>query len=208
MEENRIPVSYVAGTSMGGLVGGIYATGRSPAEVKEITNTINWDDVLRGQTPFQDLSFRRKQDAHEVPNSLEFGLRKGLQFPGGFNSGQQVTLILDRVALRIPNSRASTISPYPLPVWLPTLFRVSLMYFAVALCRWHCDRRCLSRASLHLSGRGITSTPMADCSTTFPSTLPKRWGPILSSASIWKPSHSVHRPPFPASPYWVNPSPL
>src|SRR6266851_6580269 len=83
MEEHRIPVSYVAGTSMGGLVGGIYATGRSPAEVKEITNTINWDDVLRGQTPFQDLSFRRKQDAHEVPNSLEFGLRKGLQFPGG-----------------------------------------------------------------------------------------------------------------------------
>src|SRR5580704_19798831 len=75
MEEHRIPVSYVAGTSMGGLVGGIYATGRSPAEVKEITNTINWDDVLRGQIRFQDLSFRRKQDAHEVPNTLEFGLR-------------------------------------------------------------------------------------------------------------------------------------
>jgi NTE family protein len=113
MEENRIPVSYVAGTSMGGLVGGIYATGRSPAEVKEITNTINWDDVLRGQTPFQDLSFRRKQDAHEVPNSLEFGLRKGLQFPGGFNSGQQVTLILDRVAL--PYSELKSFNDLPIP---------------------------------------------------------------------------------------------
>jgi NTE family protein len=113
MEENRIPVSYVAGTSMGGLVGGIYATGRTPAEVKEITNTINWDDVLRGQTPFQDLSFRRKQDAHEVPNSLEFGLRKGLQFPGGFNSGQQVTLILDRVAL--PYSELKSFNDLPIP---------------------------------------------------------------------------------------------
>jgi NTE family protein len=113
MEENRIPVSYVAGTSMGGLVGGIYATGRSPAEVKEITNTINWDDVLRGQTPFRDLSFRRKQDAHEVPNSLEFGLRKGLQFPGGFNSGQQVTLILDRVAL--PYSELQSFNDLPIP---------------------------------------------------------------------------------------------
>jgi NTE family protein len=113
MEENRIPVSYVAGTSMGGLVGGIYATGRSPAEVKEITNGINWDDVLRGQTPFQDLSFRRKQDAHEVPNSLEFGLRKGLQFPGGFNSGQQVTLILDRVAL--PYSELTSFNDLPIP---------------------------------------------------------------------------------------------
>ena len=113
MEEHRIPVSYVAGTSMGGLVGGIYATGRSPAEVKEITDTINWDDVLRGQTPFQDLSFRRKQDAHEVPNSLEFGLKKGLQFPGGFNSGQQVTLILDRVAL--PYSELQSFNDLPIP---------------------------------------------------------------------------------------------
>jgi NTE family protein len=113
MEENRIPVSYVAGTSMGGLVGGIYATGRSPAEVREITNGINWDDVLRGQTPFQDLSFRRKQDAHEVPNSLEFGLRKGLQFPGGFNTGQQVSLILDRVAL--PYSELTSFNDLPIP---------------------------------------------------------------------------------------------
>jgi len=113
MEEHRIPVSYVAGTSMGGLVGGIYATGRSPAEVKEITNGINWDDVLRGETPFHDLSFRRKQDAHEVPNSLEFGLRKGLQFPGGFNTGQQVSLILDRVAL--PYSELESFDDLPIP---------------------------------------------------------------------------------------------
>jgi NTE family protein len=113
MEEHRIPVSYIAGTSMGGLVGGIYATGRSPAEVKEITNGIDWDDVLRGQTPFQDLSFRRKQDAHEVPNSLEFGLRKGLQFPGGFNTGQQVSLILDKVAL--PYSELKSFNDLPIP---------------------------------------------------------------------------------------------
>src|SRR6201996_6811903 len=113
MEEHRIPVSYVAGTSMGGLVGGIYATGRSPAEVREITNEIDWDDVLRGQTPFQDLSFRRKQDAHEIPSSLEFGLRKGLQFPAGFNTGQQVSLILDRVAL--PYSELKSFNDLPTP---------------------------------------------------------------------------------------------
>ena len=78
MEEHRIPVSYVAGTSMGGLVGGIYATGRSPAEVRELINGIDWDQVLSGVTPFRDLSFRRKQDAHDVPGQLEFGLRGGL----------------------------------------------------------------------------------------------------------------------------------
>jgi NTE family protein len=113
LEEHRIPVSYVAGTSMGGLVGGLYATGRSAAEVRQVVQTINWDEVLRGQTPFPDLAFRRKQDAHEYPSSLEFGLRKGLQFPAGFNSGQQVSLILDRVAL--PYSELPTFNDLPIP---------------------------------------------------------------------------------------------
>jgi NTE family protein len=84
---------------MGGLVGGIYATGRSPAEVRELINGIDWDQVLSGVTPFPDLSFRRKEDAHEVPGSLEFGLRGGLQFSSGFNTGQEVNLVLDNVAL-------------------------------------------------------------------------------------------------------------
>jgi len=113
MEEHRIPVSYVAGTSMGGLVGGIYATGRSPAEVKDVINEINWDQVLSGVTPFRDLSFRRKQDAHEVPGSLEFGLRNGLQFPSGFNTGQEVDLILDRIAL--PYSELPSFNDLPIP---------------------------------------------------------------------------------------------
>lgn len=113
MEEHRIPVSYIAGTSMGGLVGGIYATGRSAAEVREVVNGIKWDDVLRGQTPFQDLSFRRKEDAHEFPGGLEFGLRNGLQFPAGFNTGQQVSLILDRIAL--PYSELKSFNDLPIP---------------------------------------------------------------------------------------------
>jgi NTE family protein len=81
MEEHRIPVSYVAGTSMGGLVGGLYATGRSASEVRQIVEGIDWDAVLNGQTPYDDLTFRRKEDARDFPSTLEFGLRKGLQFP-------------------------------------------------------------------------------------------------------------------------------
>jgi NTE family protein len=113
MEEHRIPVSYVVGTSMGGLVGGIYATGRSPAEVRELINGIDWDQVLSGVTPFRDLSFRRKQDAHDVPGSLEFGLRGGLQFPSGFNTGQEVNLVLDHVAL--PYSEIASFNDLPIP---------------------------------------------------------------------------------------------
>jgi NTE family protein len=113
LEEHRIPVSYIAGTSMGGLVGGIYATGRSPSEVKELVNTIDWDEVLKGQTLYSDLSFRRKQDAFDYPNTLEFGLKKGLQFPEGFNSGQQVVMILDRVAL--PYAEVQNFNELPIP---------------------------------------------------------------------------------------------
>jgi NTE family protein len=113
LEEHRIPVNYVAGTSMGGLVGGIYATGYSAAEVKELVETIHWDQVLQGQTPYKDLSFRRKQDAVEYPNHLEFGLRKGLQFPEGFNSGQDVGMILDRIAL--PYSEVIDFNDLPIP---------------------------------------------------------------------------------------------
>jgi NTE family protein len=113
LEEHHIPVNYVAGTSMGGLVGGVYATGRNAAEVREVVKGINWDQVMSGQTPFDDLSFRRKEDYREYPNSLEFGLRKGLQFPEGFNSGQQVSLILDQVAL--PYSEIQSFNDLPIP---------------------------------------------------------------------------------------------
>jgi len=113
LEEHRIPVSYVAGTSMGGLVGGIYATGDDPAEIRELATQIDWDDVLRGQIPFRDLTYRRKEDAEEYPNALEFGIRNGVRFPEGFNSGYQVGLILDRIALAY--SEMSSFDDLPIP---------------------------------------------------------------------------------------------
>jgi NTE family protein len=113
MEEHRIPVNYVAGTSMGGLVGGMYATGLSPAEIKTLINGIDWDQVLSGVTPFRDLSFRRKEDARDFPGQLEFGLRGGLKFPSGFNTGEEVNLVLDRVAL--PYSDIASFNDLPIP---------------------------------------------------------------------------------------------
>jgi NTE family protein len=113
LEEHHIPVDYVSGTSMGGLVGGAFATGRDGAELRQLVNGIQWDEVMAGQTPFDDLSFRRKQDARDYPNSLEFGLRKGLQFPEGFNSGQQVSLILDQIAA--PYSEVKNFNDFPTP---------------------------------------------------------------------------------------------
>jgi NTE family protein len=113
LEANHIPVDYIAGTSMGGLVGGLYATGKSPAEIRSLIQGIDWDVVLRGQTPYQDLSFRRKEDSRAYPNYLEMGLKNGVEVPGGLNSGQMVKFILDRAAL--PYSSLKSFDELPIP---------------------------------------------------------------------------------------------
>ncbi len=113
LEKNHIPVDYVAGTSMGGLVGGLYSAGNSPAEIREIMRGIDWNEVVGGRIPFQDLSYRRKEDKRAYPSDIELGLRHGLSLPGGLNSGQQVTLILDRAAL--PYSFIGNFDELPIP---------------------------------------------------------------------------------------------
>jgi NTE family protein len=112
-EENHIPVDYLAGTSMGGLVGGLYATGMSGEEVDKFLEGVNWNRSLRNELPYRARSFRRKEDKREYPNDLEFGLKSGIVFPSGFNSGHQVGLILDRVAL--PYSDLNSFNDLPTP---------------------------------------------------------------------------------------------
>ena len=111
--EHHVPVDLVAGTSMGGLVGGIYATGLTPDQIQQLIQNVDWDQALSGELPFRDLSYRRKEDAVEFPTRLEFGLRKGIQLPAGFNAGQQVSFILDHVAL--PYSEIKSFNDLPTP---------------------------------------------------------------------------------------------
>jgi NTE family protein len=99
IEAHHIPVDYVAGTSMGGLVGGLYASGMSPQEITDFVGGINWNGVLSGQIPFPALSYRRKEDRLAFPNRLEFGLKHGISFPNGLNSGSAVGLLLDEKML-------------------------------------------------------------------------------------------------------------
>jgi NTE family protein len=99
LEEQHVPVDYVAGTSMGGLVGGFYAMGVSPTDMKNLIERLDWDAILRDRTPYEDLSFLRKQDQRAYPNSLVLGLRKGLYLPAGLNAGHQIGLLIDRETL-------------------------------------------------------------------------------------------------------------
>ena len=62
-EEHHIPVDYIAGTSMGGLVGGLYATGLRATELQDFVATLNWQEILSGQPTYRNLAYRRKEDA-------------------------------------------------------------------------------------------------------------------------------------------------
>jgi NTE family protein len=112
-EDHHIPIDYIAGTSMGGLVGGLYATGHSPAEIQRIVTGIDWNAVLSGTTPYPDLAFRRKEDLRAFPNGLELGLRNGVALPGGLNSGQAVRLVIDRNVLPYSDGRSFDSLPIP-----------------------------------------------------------------------------------------------
>jgi NTE family protein len=113
MEEHRIPVDYVAGTSMGGLIGGMYATGMTPQELREFTSRIDWIKLLRPVPPYDSLSFRRKEDRRAFPNSFEIGLRHGVKFPPGLNSGHSIGLLFDRMTL--PYSTVQSFDDLPIP---------------------------------------------------------------------------------------------
>ena len=112
-EEHHIPVDYVAGTSMGGLVGGFYATGMSPDELNTLIDGMDWRQILSDRTPYEDLAFRRKEDQRAYPNSLIFGLRDGLSLPAGLNAGHHIGLLIDRVTL--PYDEVASFDALPVP---------------------------------------------------------------------------------------------
>jgi NTE family protein len=112
-EENHIPVDYIAGTSMGGLVAGFYATGSSPEEMTSLVENLEWRKILADRTPYEDLSYRRKEDQRAYPNSLIFGFRHGLTAPAGLNAGHQIGLVIDHVTA--PYSGVASFDQLPIP---------------------------------------------------------------------------------------------
>ena len=113
LEENHVPVDYIAGTSMGGLIGGMYAMGYTPKEIRDTVALIDWDAVLYDRIDYGDLAFRRKQDRRTYPNTLAFGLRKGFRLPEGFNAGHRVGLILDNITRDYSNLQSFDDLPIP-----------------------------------------------------------------------------------------------
>jgi hypothetical protein len=93
-EDHHIPIDYIAGTSMGGLVAGLYATGETPQQLAELVSAQKWDIIIGGKTPYEDLSYRRREDLRTFQNPIVVGLMHGLSLPAGLNAGQQISLLI------------------------------------------------------------------------------------------------------------------
>jgi NTE family protein len=91
LEEMRIPIHCVTGTSMGSIVGGTYAAGTPPARLEELVLSADWEQIFRDQPPRDEISIRRKGDDYKTLFAPEFGLKDGgLALPKGVVAGVSI----------------------------------------------------------------------------------------------------------------------
>jgi NTE family protein len=113
LEENHIPVDRIAGTSMGSIIGVMYATGMSPAEIQKFAEAVDWNDVMLPEPTYRQLAYRRKQDRRDYQVEAALGVKHGLKGPNGFNAGLGVGLLLDRITFA--ESGIATFDDLPIP---------------------------------------------------------------------------------------------
>lgn len=88
LEELRIPVDCIAGTSMGALVAGAYAAGVSPSQMEEKVGQIDWSDIFEDDPARTEIPYKQKGDDFRPYFGMELGWRSGaLLAPSGTTSG-------------------------------------------------------------------------------------------------------------------------
>jgi len=114
LDELRVPVDYVAATSMGSIVGGLYASGMSPAEMEQIVTAVDWTTLFSDSPPRRELLFRDKQRDTRFPLPLEIGFRDG-QIRGfqGALSGGSLELFLHQLTSKADGVRDFDRLPIP-----------------------------------------------------------------------------------------------
>jgi len=114
LEELHIAPDLIVGTSMGSIIGGLYATGWSPEEIEELMASMDWNAVFSDKVPRSELSFRRKQD--DRPILIQARLHfKGFKpyLPAGILGGQRLELLMD--ALQTESASAKHLDDLNIP---------------------------------------------------------------------------------------------
>ncbi len=102
LERMKIPIDAIAGTSMGAIVGGLYASGVTSAEIEALISSLDWGAAFKDKLNRKDLRYRRKQDDADFPLKFEIGVRDGeIQLPKGVLQGQRLGLMLRELTLHV-----------------------------------------------------------------------------------------------------------
>jgi NTE family protein len=144
-EEHHIPVDAIAGTSMGGIVGGLYATGHTTEEIERAFTEAGWQDVIRTQANYVDLPIESRQDRALHPGGYAVRLGRDLSLPAGLATGESFDLFLSRQVLAY-----SAVQDFSL---LPTPFR------CVATQLQNGEPMVLQRGNLARAMRATMSVP-------------------------------------------------
>lgn len=95
LEEMRIPIHAIAGTSMGALVGGIYATGKDAEDLRDAVWNMDWEAAFEDSVERSQRPQRRKADDYDYPTDISFAVNNGvLAAPLGLIQGQQARQII------------------------------------------------------------------------------------------------------------------
>ena len=102
LDDLHLHVDAIAGTSMGAVVGGLYASGMSGREIEHLLASVDWQDAFRDRPPRAELGFRRKQEEHDFLVNLPLGVQgRKLQIPTGLVQGEKLTELIRRATLPV-----------------------------------------------------------------------------------------------------------
>jgi NTE family protein len=114
LEEQHVPIDAIAGTSMGAVVGGLYASGLSAREIERIMTSLNWQAAFRDRPPREDLTLRRKQEDENFLVKFPLGIRgHKVLLPKGLIQGQRLNQLMRRLTL--PVARITNFDELPTP---------------------------------------------------------------------------------------------
>jgi NTE family protein len=115
LEEERVPIDFIVGTSMGSIVGAAYASGRTIPEMEEVLSTTNWDKLFDEEHPRREVHYRQKAGRdREIFGDTKVGLKNGeIVTPLAFVQGQNVEPMLQRLFGKVPSSVSFDNVPVP-----------------------------------------------------------------------------------------------
>lgn len=99
IEEAGIPIDYIAGTSMGAIVGGLYAIGYDPVEIDSMVSRQDWTMLLSDRVKRSSLSFPEKENSERYIVSLPFGKEKKDRVIGGVIKGQNLQNLFSNLTI-------------------------------------------------------------------------------------------------------------